>query len=66
MNYESDRETAESIEAARSDAREHGVNSDGERCANGIAHQRPQRWAWTAANGHYDWMDSHGPFAGLD
>jgi hypothetical protein len=23
-------------------------------------------WAWTGATEHYDWMDSHGPFASLD
>ncbi|MBP0590678.1 hypothetical protein J8I87_13310 [Paraburkholderia sp. LEh10] len=23
-------------------------------------------WAWSTGQGHYDWMDSHVPFATLD
>jgi hypothetical protein len=23
-------------------------------------------WAWVTTQGHYDWMDSHAPFASLD
>lgn len=66
MNYESDMATPENIDAVRSDGHEHNVSSSGKPCKNGFTHQRAQRWAWTAASGHYDWMDSHGPFASLD
>lgn len=65
MNYESDMATPKNIDAVRSDGHKHDVSSGGETRKNG-AHQRQQRWAWTAASGHYDWMDSHGPFASLD
>jgi hypothetical protein len=66
MNYERDMETAENIDAARSAAQQHDVDSRGEAGTNGASRQRPQRWAWAAPGGHYDWMDSHGPFATID
>lgn len=66
MNYEADMGTAEAIDAARSEGHEHAVDSGGEGRANGATRQRPQRWAWAASGGHYDWMDCHGPFASID
>jgi hypothetical protein len=66
MNYEAEMATAENIDAACSDAHEHDVASSAEGCTRGAARQRQQRWAWAASGGHYDWMDSHGPFATID
>ncbi|SEK09673.1 hypothetical protein [Paraburkholderia diazotrophica] len=33
---------------------------------NGAPTHSRANWAWTGTTEHYDWMDSHGPFAGLD
>ncbi|WP_368718245.1 hypothetical protein [Paraburkholderia sp. BR10954] len=30
------------------------------------AAQAAQNWAWSNAQGHYDWMDSHTPSASID
>jgi hypothetical protein len=66
MSYESGMEKLEASDAAQSDAQVHEVHSADERCAGGVKLQQPARWAWTAASGHYDWMDSYGPFVSLD
>jgi hypothetical protein len=65
MSYESGMEKLEASDAAQSDAQVHDVHSGDERRARGVTLQ-PARWAWTAASGHYDWMESHGPFVSLD
>ncbi|MGF6638248.1 hypothetical protein OKW38_000175 [Paraburkholderia sp. MM5496-R1] len=31
-----------------------------------VASHPVSNWAWATAHGHYDWMDSHVPFASLD
>ncbi|MEM5389162.1 hypothetical protein VSR68_37255 [Paraburkholderia phymatum] len=41
---------------------QHGDGVD----AHGAPTQSRANWAWTGATEHYDWMDSHGPFANLD
>ena len=43
----------------------HGARSGDGAGEDGVAQSRPN-WAWTGGTRHYDWMDSHGPFAGLD
>ncbi|WP_175153311.1 hypothetical protein [Paraburkholderia ultramafica] len=59
-------EKLQTSDAAQSDAQAHDVHAGDERCARGVTLQQPARWAWTAASGHYDWMDSQGPFVSLD
>lgn len=66
MSYESAMEKLEVSDAAQSDAQVHDARSGDESHARGARLQPPARWAWTAASGHYDWMDSHGPFVSLD
>jgi hypothetical protein len=51
---------------------DHGVSgnlqdgrSHDEESRKGASHPR-SNWAWATALSHYDWMDSHAPFAGLD
>jgi hypothetical protein len=67
MSYESGMEKLEASEAAQGGAQVHDVHAgDERRRARGVTLQQPARWSWTAASGHYDWMDSHGPFVSLD
>ena len=65
MSYESAMEEPQAADAAPSDAQPHEVHSRDKYRARGVT-LPAARWAWTAASGHYDWMDSHGPFVSLD
>ncbi|SIT44375.1 hypothetical protein BN2476_390041 [Paraburkholderia piptadeniae] len=59
MNHEL--ETTENIDLECSE-QQHG---DGAETHGAPMHSRAN-WAWAGATEHYDWMDSHGPFATLD
>jgi hypothetical protein len=61
MNY-----GANGKELARADGGAEGAKPD--RCdkSSKAGPRLGSNWAWENPQGHYDWMDSHAPFASLD
>lgn len=57
---------ADSRELAGDDSKPRAGQKRGEHCDSNEQSPWRTNWAWAATTGHYDWMDSHTPFADYD
>ncbi|AJG22586.1 hypothetical protein [Cupriavidus basilensis] len=57
---------ADSRELVDDDGKPRAGQKRGERCDSNEQSPWRANWAWEATTGHYDWMDSHTPFAHYD
>jgi hypothetical protein len=63
MNHEANKR-----QSPRANHHMHGDVQNGDQ-RNGSHEVTPNpvlNWAWAATQSHYDWMDSHAPFASVD
>lgn len=66
MYYEKNGAGAYSRELAGDDSQPRAGQKRGECCDSREQSPLRRNWAWAATAGHYDWMDSHTPFAHYD
>lgn len=66
MYYGKNGACADSRELAGDDSKPRADQKRRERCDSREQSPRRTNWAWAATTGHYDWMDSHTPFAHYD
>ncbi|GAB2451674.1 hypothetical protein GCM10027081_61760 [Cupriavidus yeoncheonensis] len=63
MTYYGKIEAGAEREPAADGSKLHAGQALGESGNRTEAPPRRSHWAWAAAKGHHDWMDSHTPFA---